>query len=823
MRRGPVLAFVVAAVFIGCAPPPAEGEGEEGEGEEGEGEGEEGEGEEGEGEGCDVDGDGDGDGVDCPDDCDDTRRDLRARADDADCDGTATAADCDDDDPARPADNDRDCDDVVATDDCDDNDDGAGSRADDADCDGVDAALDCDDDDDALGSVADDADCDGATNAVEIACGTSPTTPSALAADLDEDGVCDRVDDDKDGDGADFRADCNDRNALVAPGVAEVARDGVDNNCDSVADDDIIEVAALATGGLVRAVVVSDDRVFVGRDAGIDVYDRATFQRLRSVAVPQLTALVRIDDVLYVTTTPAFFTEVVPLDIDTLEPVGPGYDAFGTTLTVSGGVLLDGLCRARFHLDAAGAIVGATPFFDDRASFACAVDGDAIYAVSATQLLKMNHDGVAAGAAFVFASSALRAVVAHDGVAFVDDTGLAAFDMSGNTPVALGRLGFVPSVAASTFVDDTTLLVFGSAAGFNGDSVFVDVAAPGTLVELGRSVGPLNNGPAAIDGGDVIATTGTGDLVRAPYDIDSVGPVAVVGRVSLRANGVVLDAGRARLFGVDSLVIEGSTLDVAQSGLGGPLERGTIHAGTFAQPRFLDTRERRVLSSGQNSLSLVVDLNVGAVARAPFNDNSAGGVVVGDGAFFAVRRGNGSAMLTVDVSVDPPALLAEATAAERFLQFTVVNGLPVAIVDVSGTRTIVAYPNRTATSLGARVVIPSDANDGEPQLLGSRDNVLFSLTTARVRAQVLDDARAPGPVTKDSLPCSSPQALTVAADRVYVSGFQCFGAYTSTSTDLALVAAVDVGSSFTSAVAVDDDLIGIVDDGVARFFRDTTR
>ncbi len=63
--------------------------------------------------------------------------------------------------------------------------------------------------------------------------------------DLDGDGIGDVCDQDKDGDGYDSTyyagADCNDENASVNPGAAEVC-DGIDNNCDGQTDEGFITI-----------------------------------------------------------------------------------------------------------------------------------------------------------------------------------------------------------------------------------------------------------------------------------------------------------------------------------------------------------------------------------------------------------------------------------------------------------------------------------------------------------------------------------------------------------------------------------------------------
>jgi hypothetical protein len=116
--------------------------------------------------------DADQDGVPADEDCDDTDALSTVVAEDADCDGALTVDECDEEDPLSTL------------------------LAEDGDCDGVRTADDCDDHDNASTVVAGDADCGGVITAL----------------------------------------DCDDTDASVHPGAPEVWNDGVDQDCDGVAD-----------------------------------------------------------------------------------------------------------------------------------------------------------------------------------------------------------------------------------------------------------------------------------------------------------------------------------------------------------------------------------------------------------------------------------------------------------------------------------------------------------------------------------------------------------------------------------------------------------
>jgi hypothetical protein len=86
-----------------------------------------------------------------------------------------------------------------------------------------------------------DGDGDGYTNATETACGSDPTNASSVPLDLDDDGVCDALDDDMDGDGVD--------NTLETGAPDGSAPDLVDTDGDGVCDGPIAIASANCTAG----------------------------------------------------------------------------------------------------------------------------------------------------------------------------------------------------------------------------------------------------------------------------------------------------------------------------------------------------------------------------------------------------------------------------------------------------------------------------------------------------------------------------------------------------------------------------------------------
>jgi len=192
----------------------------------------------------DTDGDGVGNACDpCPlDDPDDTDGDGICDSadicpggddnDDADLDGNPDYCDpCPEDNP-----DDTDGDGVCDTDDiCP-----GGDDNEDTDGDGVPDHCDpCPDD------TSPDTDGDGYCDLQD----NCPTVSNGDQADLDEDGLGDACDPDADGDGVNAAdGDCDDFDDTVYPGATEVC-DGVDQDCDGVADDGVLTTWYLDTDG----------------------------------------------------------------------------------------------------------------------------------------------------------------------------------------------------------------------------------------------------------------------------------------------------------------------------------------------------------------------------------------------------------------------------------------------------------------------------------------------------------------------------------------------------------------------------------------------
>jgi len=83
--------------------------------------------------------------------------------------------------------------------------------------------------------VSDDSDCDDSDALV------NPGEAELAYNGIDDDCDASTPDDDLDGDGYGFADDCDDSDALVNPGEAELAYDGIDNDCDAGTPDDDLD------------------------------------------------------------------------------------------------------------------------------------------------------------------------------------------------------------------------------------------------------------------------------------------------------------------------------------------------------------------------------------------------------------------------------------------------------------------------------------------------------------------------------------------------------------------------------------------------------